>query len=63
MDPVIAYLLLRNIEKEKKVKNEENKENNIPLVYWKETRNIDKIPCSRCGQNTYWCQCPDRKEK
>jgi len=60
MDPVIAYLLLRNIEKEKKVKNEEN---NIPLVYWKETRNNYKIPCSRCGQNTYWCQCPDKKEK
>lgn len=60
MDPVIAYLLLRNIEKENKVKNEEK---NIPLVSWKKSRNIDKILCPRCGQNTYWCQCPDKKEK
>lgn len=63
MDPVIAYLLIRNIEKEEKVKNEKNRENNIPLVSREENRNIDKIPCSRCGQNTYWCQCPDKKEK
>ena len=60
MDPVVAYLLLRNIQKEKEVIN---KENNISRVSWKETRNIDKIPCSRCGQNSYWCQCSDRKEK
>lgn len=59
MDPVIAYLLLRNIEKEKSVKN---KENNIPLVLWKKDRNYSKVSCSRCGQNTYWCQCLDKKK-
>lgn len=60
MDPVVAYLLLKNIGKEKEVRN---KENNISPVFWKETRSTDKIPCSRCGQNTYWCQCHDKKEK
>jgi hypothetical protein len=60
MDPVVAYLLLRNIQKEKEVIN---KENNISQVSRKETRSIDKIHCSRCGQNTYWCQCPNKKEK
>ena len=60
MDPIIAYLLIRNIEKEKEIKN---KQNNIPLVYREKSRNIDKILCSRCGQNTYWCQCPDKTKK
>lgn len=59
MDPVIAYLLLRNIEKEKEVKN---KEKNIPLVPWEKDRNYSKVSCSHCGQNTYWCQCLDKKK-
>mgnify|MGYP005993995957 FL=1 len=59
MDPVVAYLLLRNIEKEKKIKN---KKNITQVVSCEKNRNINKIPCSRCGQNTYWCQCENKKE-
>ena len=62
MDPVIAYLLLRNIEKEKE-KEVKNKGNNIPLVLWEKDRNYSKVSCSRCGQNTYWCQCLDKGNK
>jgi hypothetical protein len=56
MDPIVAYLLVRNIEKETK-KNKENNENNETLVCKKKIRNTIKISCSRCGQNTYWCVC------
>ena len=59
MDPVIAYLLLRNIEKEKEIKN---KQNNIPLVHRGKIENIVKISCPRCGQNTYWCHCSEEKK-
>ena len=62
MDPVIAYLLLNNINKENK-DNKDNKENNIPLVPREVDRNCSKISCFRCGQNTYWCQCLDKEKK
>ena len=59
MDPIVAYLLVRNIEKEikKNKENKENKENNETLVCKKKIGNTIKISCSRCGQNTYWCVC------
>lgn len=56
MDPIVAYLLVRNIEKEIK-KNKENKQNNISVVRKEKIGNNIKISCSRCGQNTYWCVC------
>lgn len=63
MDPVIAYLLIRNIEKEKEIKNKQNKQNNIHLVHREKIRNIVKISCPRCGQNTYWCHCSEKKKE
>ena len=65
MDPIVAYLLVRNIETEIKKnkenkenkKNKENKENNETLDCKKKIGNTIKISCSRCGQNTYWCVC------
>ena len=54
MDPIIAYFLIKNIEREKNYKNK------IPLVSKEKSRNNIKISCSRCGQNTYWCQCEEK---
>jgi len=59
MDPVIAYLLIRNIEKEREIKN---KQNNIHLVHREKIGNIVKISCHQCGQNTYWCHCSEKKK-
>ena len=59
MDPVIAYLLLRNIKKEKN-KNKDVpliRKDNLSLVNEEKDRNNIKISCPRCGQNTYWCWC------
>ena len=53
MDPIIAYLLIKNI-------NKQNFKNNIPLVHKEKSRNIIRISCSHCGQNTYWCQCQEK---
>ena len=53
MDPFIAYLLIKRIEKDNKIalikshKNIAEKERQI------------KNNCLRCGQNPYWCQCLD----
>ena len=52
MDPIIAYLLIKNI-------NKQNFKNNIPLVNREKGNNI-RISCSHCGQNTYWCQCQEK---
>ena len=60
MDPVIAYLLLRNIKKERKDKNKDVpliRKDNLSLVHEEKDRNNIKISCPRCGQNTYWCWC------
>ena len=54
MDPIIAYFLIKNIEKK------QNSKNKISLVNKKKNRNNIKISCSRCGQNTYWCQCEEK---
>ena len=56
MDPIIVYFLIKNIEREKNYKN------NIPLVSKEKSRNNIKISCSRCGQNTYWCQCKEKND-
>ena len=53
MDPIIAYLLIKNI-------NKQNFKNNIPLVNREKIRNNIRISCSHCGQNTYWCQCQEK---
>lgn len=58
MDPIIAYFLIKNIEREKNFK--QNNKNNISLVHKEKSRNIIKISCSLCGQNTYWCQCEEK---
>jgi len=64
MDPIIAYFLLRNIEKEKeKDKNFQKKQIQLSLVSSKENRNCNKILCSFCGQNYYWCRCGEKNIK
>ena len=41
MDPIIAYFLIKNIEREKNFK--QNNKNNISLVHKEKSRNIIKI--------------------
>ena len=50
MDPFTAFRLIKQIEKDnKKIINQSQKK-----TFKKEQQNN----CSRCGQNSYWCQCP-----
>ena len=56
MDPLVAYLLIKGIQNEKN-KKKTNKQTDKPLV--KEKKIITKLSCSNCGQNSYWCQCPN----
>ena len=61
MDPIIAYFLLRNIEKEKDT-NFSKKQIQLSLLSIEESRGYNKILCSFCGQNLYWCQCEKIKQ-
>ena len=54
MDPFIAYLLIKNLEKEKinmKLNNLDKKN----LENEKHRKNISN--CPRCGQYPIWCRC------
>jgi hypothetical protein len=56
MDPFIAYLLIKRIQNDR---NMTKKQTNKSLVIRKEKKIITKLSCSNCGQNSYWCQCPN----
>lgn len=58
MDPFISYILLSNIKRDREIFQDKD---NHSLPYKSET-NI-RISCTRCGQNSYWCQCPDTEKK
>jgi len=55
MDPFIAYLLIKNLEKEKiNMKLNNLKQNNIEQTIIKEKPLYN---CTRCGQYPVWCRC------
>lgn len=55
MDPFIAYLLIKNLEKEKiNMKLNNLKNNNLEQDT---NKNKTIINCSRCGQYPIWCRC------
>jgi len=54
MDPFIAYLLIKQIEKDNKIALDQSQKNTVKNTVKKEQQ---KNNCSRCGQNYYWCQC------
>lgn len=56
MDPITAYYLIINLEKEKK-NNINKKSLHIPMKDKTKNKNIIQINCNRCGQFSYWCQC------